>query len=43
MVFSRWLCEMAKLKLEVGTKGQLHRRELVNPIELFDGTFKKLD
>lgn len=43
MRFSNWLFEMAKLKLEIGSKGRLHRQQLVNPIELFDSAFKKLD
>ena len=43
MKFSVWLLEMAKLKLEVGTKGRIHRKELVDPIQLFDTAFKKLD
>lgn len=43
MNFSQWLCEMAKLKLDVGTAGRLRRDQLLNPFEVFADSFKKLD
>ena len=43
MTFSQWLNEAAALKLEVGTKGRLHRSQLVNPREAFTDSLKKLD